>query len=69
MLASEPPVIKPHDLVRTPQGDTGTVLEILPAGVRLVKLLAGRRVRLHVSQLFLVVASIPRPWPRGGRAA
>jgi hypothetical protein len=55
--------IKPRDLVRTPSGATGTVLEILPHGVRLVQLLDGSYIELQVSLLYLVRVAVPKPWP------
>lgn len=55
--------IKPRDLVRTPSGDTGTCIEILPNGEREVQLLSGSFITIKASLLFLVRASTPKPWP------
>lgn len=55
--------IKPRDLVRTPGGATGTVTEILPNGEREVRLLKGGLATFRASQLYLVRAAPPLPWP------
>lgn len=55
--------IKPRDLVRTPSGDTGIVVEILPCGWREVQLLNGTYVTLKASLLHLVRAAVPKRWP------
>jgi len=53
---------KPHDLVRTPSGGTGTVVAILPRGEREVQLLDGTYLTIKASLLFLVRAAAPKPW-------
>lgn len=58
-----PAIIKPRDLVRTPSGATGTVVDINPDGSREIELLNGERVSLLPRLLYLVRAAIPLPWP------
>lgn len=55
--------IKPNDLVRTPTGDTGIVVAILPFGEREVQLLNGTYLRIKASLLYLVRAGAPKRWP------
>lgn len=48
-------MIKPRDIVRTPSGRTARVIEVLPAGRRLLEYLDDREgVELHESMLYLV---------------
>jgi hypothetical protein len=56
--------IKPRDLVRTPSGATGHVLEINPDGSRRVVLLDGREVDLMPRFLYLVRSAPVLPWTR-----
>lgn len=62
-LSPAPTIIKPHDIVRTPDGRTGEVHHLLPGGFRSVTLETGERVSIHVSELYLVRAAVPVPWP------
>jgi hypothetical protein len=55
--------IKPRDLVRTPSGETGTVVEILPFGEREVQLLNGTYITIKAKLLHLVRAAAPKRWP------
>lgn len=62
-----PTIIKPRDVVRTsPDARDGLVIEILSGGFRLVRLLGGDCIRIHVSRLYLVHSADPRPWPKDG---
>ena len=54
---------KPRDLVRTPTGATGVVIEILPRGEREVFLLNGTYLRIRDSLLFIVRPARPQAWP------
>lgn len=55
--------IKPRDLVRTPTGETGRCVAILPRGEREVQLLRGGYITLKESVLYLVRPAPPLPWP------
>lgn len=57
--------IKPGDIVRTlDRARTARVLAILPGGLRhLQDVHSGRVTRQHVSELYLVEAAVPQPWP------
>jgi hypothetical protein len=57
------PTIKPDDLVRTPNGRTCLVLEILPGHLRRVEdCITGARAVWPVAQLYLVRAATPKRW-------
>jgi hypothetical protein len=57
------PLIKPDDLVRTPQGRTALCLELRPAGFRLLEDVAtGQRSILHASDLYLVRSAPVKRW-------
>jgi hypothetical protein len=55
--------IKPRDLVRTPSGATGTVVQIMPCGEREVMLLNGTYITIKARLLYLVQAAAPKRWP------
>lgn len=63
IVGNKTPTIKPGDLIRTPSGETGTVLWINIDGSREIELLGGERVALLSALLFLVRAAVPMPWP------
>jgi hypothetical protein len=58
-------IIKPGDLVRTVDAArTARVLSILPCGLRhLQDVHSGRVFKRHVSELYLLEAAVPQPWP------
>lgn len=56
-------MIKPRDLVRTPSGQTATVIAILPNGERELFLENGVYLTMRASLLYLVRAATPRRWP------
>lgn len=60
--AARAPTIKPGDLVRTPSGATGAVVDINADGSRELELLNGERVALLPVLLYLVRAAEPKPW-------
>lgn len=62
-VGNKTPTIKPGDLIRTPSGETGTVLWINTDGSREIELLNGTLVALRPEVLFLVRAAVPKPWP------
>lgn len=63
-VGETPPTIKPDDMVRLPNGNTGTVLTIEAGGIRTVHDLdTGTIVRVHRDDLYLVRAAKPKPWP------
>lgn len=55
--------IKPRDLVRTPSGDTGTCIAILPNHEREIRLINGTYITIKASLLFRVRSAPPLPWP------
>lgn len=58
-------IIKPGDLVRTADAArTARVLAILPCGLRRLQDVHSNRVfKKHVTELYLVEAAVPQPWP------
>ena len=66
-LSRAPTIIKPGDLVRLPSGATGFVDCINADGSRDVRLTNGELVTIKARLLFLVRASVPKPWPSRGR--
>lgn len=54
--------IKPGDLVRTPSGATGTVVDLNRDGSRDI-VVKGEIFAIRPQWLVLVRPSLPRPWP------
>lgn len=64
LVGNKPPTIKPDDLIRTPSGRTASCIEIRPRGFRLLKdIVSGALFIMHVDELYLVRAAMPKPWP------
>lgn len=55
-------MIKPGDLIRTPSGATGTVVELNRDGSREI-LVKGELFAIRPQLLFVVRAAVPLPWP------